>query len=70
VKKRIISPTEDKGVNMQKIKCETKTTYRSKSTDKTYETEEEFLKHHSKEDLVTDVVVKVPHLDLFGGTNK
>ena len=55
---------------MQKIKCETKTTYRSKSTDKTYETEEEFLKHHPKEDLVTDVVVKVPHLDLFGGTNK
>lgn len=69
VKKRIIRSTEDKEGNMQKIKCETVTTYRSKSTDKKYETEEEFLKHHHKDDLRTDLLVKVPNLSLFGTAN-
>ena len=49
----------------QKIKCETKTIYRSKKTGEKYESEEAFLKQHSKEDLATDVIVEVPDLTYF-----
>ncbi|MGI9594221.1 MAG: hypothetical protein ACR2MH_06445 [Patiriisocius sp.] len=54
----------------QKIKCETKTIYRSIKTGERYETEEAFLKQHSKEDLATDVVVEVPDLPIFSKTQK
>tara|TARA_Y100000389_G_scaffold205022_1_gene262080 strand:+ start:5207 stop:5383 length:177 start_codon:yes stop_codon:yes gene_type:complete len=52
----------------QKIKCETKTIYRSKKTGEKYESEEAFLKNHSKEDLATDVIVEVPDLPIFSKT--
>ena len=54
----------------QKIKCETKTTYRSIKTGKKYETEKAFLENHPKEDLATDVVVEVPDLPIFSKTQK
>jgi|TARA_E500000318_G_scaffold37676_2_gene36280 hypothetical protein len=54
----------------QKIKCETKTIYRSIKTGKTYETEQDFLKEHTKEDLATDVKVLVPDLPMFTKTKK
>ncbi len=54
----------------QKIKCVTKTIYRSIKTGERYETEEAFLKQHSKEDLATDVVVEVPDLPIFSKTQK
>mgnify|MGYP003113299007 CR=1 FL=1 len=54
----------------QKIKCQTKTIYRSKTTGDKYKTEEDFLKKHSKEDLATDVVVEVPDLPIFTKTKK
>jgi len=54
----------------QKIKCETKTIYRSKKTGEKYESEEAFLKQHSKEDLATDVEVMVPDLPIFSKTKK
>ena len=54
----------------QKIKCETKTIYRSISTGKKYETEEAFLKQHPKEDLATEVEVLVPDLPMFSKTQK
>lgn len=54
----------------QKIKCETKTIYRSISTGKKYEKEEDFLKQHPKEDLATDVEVLVPDLPMFSKTQK
>jgi hypothetical protein len=53
-----------------KIKCETKTIYRSIKTGKKYETEKAFLAEHPKEDLATDVIVEVPDLPLFSKTKK
>jgi|TARA_E500000318_G_C3546252_1_gene206839 hypothetical protein len=52
----------------QKIKCETKTIYRSIKTGERYETEEAFLKQHPKEDMATDVEVMVPDLPMFSKT--
>jgi len=54
----------------QKIKCETKTIYRSIKTGEKYETEKAFLAEHPKEDLATDVIVEVPDLPLFSKTKK
>jgi hypothetical protein len=54
----------------QKIKCKTKTIYRSIKTGERYETEESFLAEHPKEDLATDVEVQVPDLPLFSKTQK
>ena len=54
----------------QKIKCETKTIYRSKKTGEKYKTEEAFLENHSKEDLATDIIVEVPDLPIFSKTKK
>jgi len=50
-----------------KIETETKQTFRSKSTDKTYETKEEFLRNHKEEDLAVDTAVTVTNkgLDLL-----
>jgi|TARA_R110001592_G_scaffold146160_1_gene370146 hypothetical protein len=50
------------------IKCKTKTIYRNKNTNEKYDSEKEYLKKNSKEDLVTDVVVEVPDLPMFGKT--
>ena len=51
------------------VKIETKTThtYRSKSTQKTYSTKEEFLKNHTEDDLAVDTTVSVTNkgLDLL-----
>jgi hypothetical protein len=52
----------------QKIKCETKTIYRSIKTGERYETKEAFLAQHPKEDLATDVEVQVPDLPIFSKT--
>ena len=54
----------------QKIKCETKTIYRSIKTGERYETEKAFLENHPKEDLATDVEVQVPDLPIFTKTKK
>ena len=54
----------------QKIKCKTKTIYRSIKTGERYETEEAFLKDHSKDDLATDIEVNVPDLPIFSKTQK
>ena len=54
----------------QKIKCETKTIYRSIKTGERYETEKAFLENHPKEDLATDVEVMVPDLPIFTKTKK
>ena len=51
-----------------KVKCETKTIYRSIKTGERYETEEAFLANHPKEDLATDVEVQVPDLPMFSKT--
>ena len=50
-----------------KIETETKQTFRSKSTNKTYETKEEFLRNHKEEDLAIDTAVTVTNkgLDLL-----
>ena len=50
-----------------KIETKTKQTFRSKSTDKTYETKEEFLRNHKEEDLAVDTAVTVTNkgLDLL-----
>jgi len=50
-----------------KIETETKQTFRSKSTKKIYETKEEFLKNHTKDDLAVDTAVTVTNkgLDLL-----
>ena len=53
---------------LQKVKCKTKTIYRSIKTGERYETEEAFLAEHPKEDLATDVEVQVPDLPIFGST--
>jgi len=50
-----------------KIETETKQTFRSKSTNKTYSTKEEFLKFHQEDDLAVDTAVIVTNkgLDLL-----
>jgi len=50
-----------------KIETETKQIFRSKSTNKTYESKQEFLKHHTEEDLAVDTTVSVTNkgLDLL-----
>ena len=50
-----------------KIETKTKHTFRSKSTNKTYETKEEFLKFHQEDDLAVDTAVTVTNkgLDLL-----
>ena len=50
-----------------KIETTTKHTFRSKSTNKTYETKEEFLRNHKEEDLAVDTAVTVTNkgLDLL-----
>jgi len=47
-----------------KIETTTKQTFRSKSTDKTYETKEEFLRNHKEEDLAIDTAVTVTNKGL------
>mgnify|MGYP003978571113 FL=1 len=44
---------------MDKIETTTKHTFRSKSTNKSYETKEEFLQHHAEDDLAVDTAVTV-----------
>ena len=53
--------------NIVKIETETKQTFRSKSTNKTYDTKEEFLRNHKEEDLAVDIAVTVTNkgLDLL-----
>jgi hypothetical protein len=50
-----------------KIETKTKQIFRSKSTDKTYDTKEEFLKNHQEDDLAVDTTVTVTNkgLDLL-----
>ena len=50
--------------NLPKIECETVEIYRSKKTDKTYSSKEEFLKENSPEDLIIDLSVKVTNAGL------
>tara|TARA_A100001391_G_scaffold199773_1_gene183348 strand:- start:3676 stop:3852 length:177 start_codon:yes stop_codon:yes gene_type:complete len=53
-----------------KIKCETKTIYRSIKTGERYETKDAFLENHKEEDLATDVEVQVPDLPMFSKTKQ
>ena len=50
-----------------KIETETKHTFRSKSSNKTYATKEEFLKNHTEDDLAVDTTITVTNegLDLL-----
>ena len=50
-----------------KIETVTKQTFRSKSTNKIYESKEEFLRNHKEEDLAVDTAVTVTNkgLDLL-----
>jgi len=56
-------------MDKEPVKIETKTTqtFRSKSTDKTYKSKEEFLRNHKEEDLAIDTAVTVTNkgLDLL-----
>ena len=54
----------DKVVN---IETETKHTFRSKSTNKVYDSKEEFLKNHVEDDLAVDTAVTITNkgLDLL-----
>ena len=45
--------------NLVKIDTETKHTFRSKSTNKTYDSKEAFLQYHKEEDLAVDTAVTV-----------
>ena len=49
------------------IETKTKQTFRSKSTNKTYNNKEEFLRNHKEEDLAVDTAVTVTNkgLDLL-----
>ena len=47
-----------------KIETTSKQTFRSKSTNKTYDTKEEFLKNHKEEDLAIDTAVTVTNKGL------
>ena len=49
---------------MDKIETTTKHTFRSKSTNKTYETKEQFLQHHAEDDLAVDTAVTVTNKGL------
>ena len=53
--------------DIPKIETKTKHTFRSKSTNKTYDTKEEFLKNHAEDDLAVDTIVTVTNegLDLL-----
>ena len=53
-----------------KIKCDTKTIYRSIKTGERYETEKAILENHPKEDMATDIEVQVPDLPMFSDTQK
>jgi hypothetical protein len=55
---------------MKVIKCETETVIKNKHTGKIYKTEKEAKAELSEEDIQRDVVIKVPSLDLFGGTGE
>lgn len=55
-------------MNEKVIICESINTYRNRKTGKTYDTKEEYLKENLEEDLAVDLLVKAPHLDLFGKT--
>jgi hypothetical protein len=50
-----------------KIETETKQNFRSKSTNKTYDSKEAFLQHHKEDDLAVDTTVTVTNkgLDLL-----
>jgi len=50
--------------NLVKIETETKHTFRSKSTNKTYASKELFLANHSEEDLAIDTAVTVTNKGL------
>ena len=50
--------------NIVKIETETKQTFRSKSTNKIYDTKEEFLRNHKEEDLAIDTAVTVTNKGL------
>lgn len=56
-------------MDKEPVKIETKTThtFRSKSTNKAYESKEEFLKFHQEDDLAVDTAVTVTNkgLDLL-----
>ena len=54
----------------QKIKCKTKTIYRSIKTGERYESEKAFLDEHPKEDMATDIEVQVPDPPMFSKTKK
>ena len=45
--------------NLPKIECETVESFKSKTTGKTYNSKEDFLKENKEEDLVVDLIVKV-----------
>ena len=47
-----------------KIETTSKQTFRSKSTNKTYDTTEEFLRNHKEEDLAIDTAVTVTNKGL------
>jgi hypothetical protein len=47
-----------------KIETTSKQTFRSKSTNKTYDTKEEFLRNHKEEDLAIDTAVTVTNKGL------
>jgi len=49
---------------MDKIETTTEHTFRSKSTNKTYATKEEFLQHHNEDDLAVDTAVTVTNQGL------
>jgi hypothetical protein len=50
--------------NLPKIECETVEIYKSKTTNKIYNSKEAFLKENSAEDLVVDLSVKVTNRGL------
>ena len=50
--------------NLPKVECETVESYRSKKTDKTYSSKEDFLKENNEEDLIIDLSVKVTNKGL------
>jgi len=53
-------------MDKEPVKIETKTThtFRSKSTNQTYNSKEEFLQHHKEEDLAVDTTVIVTNKGL------
>ena len=50
--------------NLPKIECETVEIYRSKKTEKTYKSKEDFLKENKEEDLIIDLSVRVTNAGL------